>query len=182
MSGDEYEAEAARSERSGGATAALGKRCLRIYGRGSERRNDAQAYRHQDRDAERKGENGQIHRDVIEAGEIRRRKRQKGIHTPNGQQAPKPTAGERQDQGLGEKLANQPASARTQGRADGQLALAGRRARKHEIGHIGASNQKQEADSAEQHQQGRTDARGQRASQRDQANIPHINLGLVLFI
>ena len=59
----------------------------------------------------------------------------------------------RQEQALGQKLADEPRAPGAERRANGHLAVARRRAREHQVGDVGAGDEQHEPDRAEQHEQ-----------------------------
>ena len=73
--------------------------------------------------------------------------------TASGHQA-QDRSEERQHEGLGEELQEDPAPAGAQGRAKRDLALARRASHQQEVGHVGAGDEQQEEHAGQDHQQG----------------------------
>ena len=82
-------------------------------------------------------------------------------------------AAEEREQGrLGEELAHDAAAARAEGRADRELLAAAERPGQHEVGHVRARDQEDEAHRAEQHEQRRPHIADEVLVQRDDRRPP----------
>ena len=75
-------------------------------------------------------------------------------HARERSQYAEAAAGQREQQGLGEELTDQPSARRAERAANGELALSRRRLRQQQIRHVRARHQQQKADRAEQEQSG----------------------------
>ena len=84
-----------------------------------------------------------------------------------GDQQAEGAAREREEGRLGEELADDAAAARAEGRADGDLLAPAERPGEHEVGDVGARDQEDEPDRAEQHQQRRPHVADELLVQRD---------------
>ena len=79
--------------------------------------------------------------------------------------SPASPAGDSQHAAFGEELTHQPAASGAERGAHGQLALPRRSAREQQVRDVGAGDQQDECDGAEQHEQRRPDVAGQLLAQ-----------------
>ena len=89
-----------------------------------------------------------------------------------------PPAGQGQEQALGEHLAEQRPAARAERGAEGELRAPRRAAREQQVGHVGAGDQQDQADGAEQQDQRRASVLDDVVLQRDDPN-PHLRGGVL---
>jgi hypothetical protein len=112
--------------------------------------------------------------DVLDARNI------PGIETPHDQDgrlgnAESCSAAEDREQGaFGEELAYQPLPSSAQGGADGDLLVASGGAREQQVGDVGAGDQQNQRDGAEQHQQGAADIADHVLPQADQVHAERL--------
>src|SRR5207245_9108031 len=99
---------------------------------------------------------------------------------PNRKQNAQYTTSEGKRERFCKELLNQPGAARSQRRAPGQFFLAGGRACQQQSGHIGAGNEKQEADGSREIQESRANISNHGVGKRHNGSASKINLFSVL--
>ena len=127
-------------------------------GGGEERGNEAEEERGQERHTGGEGGDARVEADLGEARKVRRAVGAQQIDTPEGDPDGGRAGEGREQQVLGEELAEDPAAAGADGGSDGELALAGAVAGEEEVGDVHAGDQDDEADRAEEDPQHRPDA------------------------
>ena len=118
-----------------------------------QRRQDAERQARRQRDRERERDNGGVHPDVLQAGEIGGLHRDQRPRRDVRDRKPGDCASRTKDDRLCEELAKQPHPTGAERGANGQLRLACRCAREKEVGDVRAGHEQHEADGAEENQQ-----------------------------
>ena len=134
----------------GPASAAFFQMHAGIAARRVQRREDADENAADQRCGGGVREHLRVDGDVGQARQRSRRKRSQQVHAPGGEHQSRGAAKQRDDQALGEQLAQQPRTAGAERGANRQLAVARRRARQQQVRDIRARDEQDERDGAEQ--------------------------------
>jgi len=101
-----------------------------------------------------------VHPHVSQPRQVGRRERRKSAKQRRRQRQAQRASHARQEQALGHELPGQPAAAGADRRAHGQLALPRDTPRQQQVRHVRAADEQDAADASHQHEQRRTDLRG----------------------
>src|SRR5262249_48888106 len=118
--------------------------------------NDSEDQAGQERERAGKAEHDAVDADLFSSRQIVRETAGQRVYAPGRQQQPYRAAGHGQQQAFGQQLPHDPPASRAERRADGDLLLSRFGSRQQQVGHVGASDQQEEADRDQQRQQSRT--------------------------
>ena len=121
-------------------------------GRHPERGHDPEDHPRRDRHGQRKEQHLRVDRDLVQTRHALRSQHADAIQRRNGQQHADAAAGQREDDALRQKLADQASSRRADCSADGHLAAAREPSREQQVRHVRAGNQQHEANRRRQHE------------------------------
>ena len=150
------------------ATAAP-QRVVEVGAAREEHRHEAEEEPGGERDRHRHGEDAPVDADGGGARKIERQEREDGARAPGGDEEPEPAAEEREEKALGEELPEEPLAPGAEGDADRELAGPAARAREEEVGHVGAGDEEDERDRAEEDEEERPHVSDHRVGERHQA-------------
>ena len=133
------------------------------------RRSEAEENARRDREHDGEEQDARIDGDRAQARHVFRLQRLNPAHAGGRHHDAEQAADRREEDALGQELLQQPAAARAQRRADRELFLTSEGAREQQVGDVGAGDQQDEADGAEQHQQRTADVADDLLVQRHDA-------------
>ena len=157
LADDEQRPSLALPEAGAGAVAALLQSRVQVGPRGAESREESEQDAGEQRDGKGEGEyapidadGGAVFANTRQAG---RAHGQQGAHSHEAEQQAKNAASDGEQDAFGEQLADDACPAGSECGADRKFASASRGADQQKISHVGAGDEKHEADRAKQHQQ-----------------------------
>ena len=157
LADDEQRASLALPEAGAGAVAALLQGGVEVGARGAEGREESEEDAGEQRDGEGEGEYAPIDADggavFANTGQAGGTHGQQGAHAHEAEQQAKNAASDGEQHAFGEQLADDACPAGSECGADRKFAFASGGADQQKIGHVGAGDEKHEADRAKQHQQ-----------------------------
>src|SRR5262245_45372820 len=119
---------------------------FRMLPRGRKAEDQSRQQRHQRCETERPA----VYADMFGARQIGRREFDQRLYSPRRQQYAQRSAEDRQQQAFGQQLPRQPEASRAQCRAHGEFLAPRLATRERQIGHVGAGDEQDEADRAQQ--------------------------------
>ena len=119
----------------------------------AQRRRQSEQDGRDERHTDREGEHGAVDRDVGQARQVGWLQAAQSLHGDEGQHQSATRAKRGQHEALGQQLHRDAAAAGAERDAHRELVLPRERARQHQVGHVGARNEQDEADGPEQNPQ-----------------------------
>src|SRR5436309_4189250 len=150
------------------ATRALLERVVEIGARRLQRRRQAEDQTGRERDDHRERKHGAVDADLLNVRQVEPAQRAKDAGAPEREQQPQRAAEQREQRAFGQQLADQAKPSGAESGADGDLALARRRARQQQVRGVGAGDEQNESDRTEENQKGKLHVRDHMLVQADE--------------
>src|SRR6266516_5710715 len=150
------------------ATRALLERVVEIGARRLQRRRQAEDQTGRERDDHRERKHGAVDADLLNVRQVEPAQRAKDAGAPEREQQPQRAAEQREQRAFGQQLADQAKPSGAESGADGDLTLARRRARQQQVRGVGAGDEQNESDRAEENQKGKLHVRDHMLVQADE--------------